>query len=144
MALPLDPDLAPIMPPASRAPAPAAATRPAVVVLPAEPERWTRSHTLAFPLIVDGERLEAITATALTGEQLLDCVLRTEDNGLLGRLVRAEMCKLPAEVFSGLHADDHLAIEEMLRPLLPAVIRADEDGGLADIRADAAKMTAEE
>ncbi len=130
MALPPDPDLAPIEPPpggfpqAAAAPAPAASKRP--VVVPAEPERWTRRLTLQFPLAIDGERLETITATALTGQELLECVLVTSDDRVLGLMVRAAMCKLPHEVFAALHADDGQALEELLRPLLPAVIRRSE------------------
>ena len=126
------------------------------------PAQITRAITIAVNDVVYGRLVEKARAgnrtpnrfaqelfdaawsarCAPTGEQLLECVMRTQDDRVLGRLVRAEMCKLPVQVFAGLHADDYTALEELIRPLLPAVIRADEDGGLADIRVDAAELAA--
>lgn len=131
-----DPDLDPITPPAGAEPAAAepAPVRPGPKVAPADPRLWETTFDLAFPLLVNGERLDRLTIRRLTGQQVAEIILEDDDATSLNVRVRAAMAGVHPGVIAGLEADDAEAFVDKCRPLLPAALVRFEE----HIRADAA------
>lgn len=131
-----DPDLDPIIPPpgAEILAAEAAPVRLGPKVEPAEPRTWETTFDLAFPLMVDGERLDRLTIRRLTGQQVAELILEDDDAASLNVRVRAAMAGVHPAVIAGLEADDAEAFVTKCRPLLPAALARLEE----QIRADAA------
>lgn len=128
-----DPELDPIQPPAGTQPAPAASAPGRPVIVPAEPRLWQDSLTLLFPLIVDGERLEVLTISRLTGQQVAELVLEDDEAISLNARARARMANVHPDVIAALAADDAEAFAEKCRPLLSAGLAALEEQARADI-----------
>lgn len=89
-----------------------------------DPARREAVVPLDHPVTVDGVLVERVTLQRLTGRQLLDLVLATDDDDELGRLVREAVIGLPIEAVEGMDADDQDRVLAAVRPFLPAVIRS--------------------
>lgn len=133
MALPDDPDLKPVpaaqafldaqAASAAAAPTPEA-RRPAIAR--AHPERWTVTVPLAYPLLVDGVLIEALTLRRLPGRELLDLIMEDDAPDSLNRRARAAIAGVHPDVLDALEGDDAVAVMEALRPFLPRALAGAE------------------
>lgn len=130
MALPRDPDLEPVPAAmahlASQAPAQPSA-RPRPVIAPAEPERWSAVIDLAFPLLVDGERVERLTLRAITAREIADIILEDDRETSINAGARAMVCGVHPDVLEALAAVDGEKVAAACRPFLPQSLVAAED-----------------
>lgn len=106
-------------------------------IAPAEPDRWRATLPLSHPLTVDGERLDTITCSVLTGERMLGLVLDAGGNeARLLHLARAAIAGVHPDVLSALSADDFMAVVAASRGFLPRLLSGGQD--FADLLASAA------
>lgn len=129
-----DPDLDPIKPPAGAEPIPTSPSGPRrPVIAPAEPRRWSTVIALDFPVLVDGVRLDAITARMATGADISELMIEDDDETSLNLRVRARICGVHPDVLTGLAATDAEKVTAACRPFLPAGLLALEEIVLADL-----------
>lgn len=136
MAQAHDPDFDPIVPPpgapdqlgVARAPAtePTASSvrwsTPAPEIRPANPDAWSTTVPLEFPLVVDGDTLEAITIRRPTGADIAELMEEDETEATLPVRLRARICGLHPAVFGALWTDDSERVADACRPFLPRAI----------------------
>jgi hypothetical protein len=99
---------------------------------PSDPSAWSRVIPLAFPLVVDGQRLDAITCKRLTGRQLMDLIMQVgeSDEAALREAAYAMISGVHPSVLSALEAGDLDRVMDAIRPFLPPVLRDDLDAAV--------------
>ncbi|PZU93131.1 MAG: hypothetical protein DI527_07750 [Chelatococcus sp.] len=130
-----DPDLDPIVPPpgapdrigvARSAPAGASAavvaSAPAPVIAPADPAAWSTTVQLDHALLVDGERLDAVTLRRPTGADIAELMEHDPNEATLPTRLRARICGVHPAVFGAMWPDDSERVAEAARPFLPRAI----------------------
>lgn len=145
MPLPADPDLKPVaaaqqfLDAQAAAAAPATAAPPAAgpSIAPAEPDRWSRVIPLAYPLTVDGVRLEALTLRRLPARVLTELIMEDEGEESLNRRARAAIAGVHPDVLDALDADDAVEVAAAIRPFLPRALQGAELLELTAAAADA-------
>ena len=100
-------------------PGPAKA-RPSIT--PAQPDRWTKTVPLDYPLIVDGTALDHLVLTRLSARALTDLLMEDDDAESLNRRVRAAVAGVHPDVLDALEGDDATRVMEAIRPFLPRAI----------------------
>jgi hypothetical protein len=105
--------------------------RPAPAIAPADPAQWGAVHTLAYPLIVDGERLERVTIRRLTVGDIAGLLIEDDSEATINLRARALACGLHPAVFAALAAEDGQALAMLTRPFLPRDLVTQEDAAMA-------------
>lgn len=108
-----------------------ATARPAPTITPADPAQWGATHTLAYPLIVDGERLERVTIRRLTVGDIAGLLIEDDSEATINLRARALACSLHPAVFAALAAEDGQSLAMLTRPFLPRDLVMQEDAAMA-------------
>ena len=148
MGMPPDPDLKPV--PAAQAhldalaqPAAAPAPLRAVsgpVITPADPDRWSTVVPLAYPLVVDGVRIDQLTLRRLPAREMTDLLMDDDEIESLNRRARAAIAGVHPDVLDALEADDAVEVMAAIRPFLPRALQGAE---LLELTAAAADVLAD-
>lgn len=104
-------------------------------ILPADPAQWAEIVPLAFPLLVDGVRLDSITLRRLTGRDVADLIIADDAGVSLNLRARAAIAGVHPAVLESLEASDGEKVAAACRPFLPAAIAAYERAVAAGLMA---------
>jgi Phage tail assembly chaperone proteins, E, or 41 or 14 len=134
MALPEDPELKPVAAAqaemdrleqeqaSSERASPALPTSARPLIEPAEPDRWSRVLPLTFALVVDGQRIDALTLRRLSSQELIAIIMQDDREESINRRARAAIAGVHPDVLDALDADDALEVADAIRPFLPRAL----------------------
>jgi hypothetical protein len=94
------------------------------VITPANPQDWSTTVPLQFPLVVDGVTVTALTLRRLTARDVADLVIDGFEGISLNAAARAKVCGVDPDVLEALAAADAEVLLGAIGPFLPPAVAA--------------------
>lgn len=99
-------------------------TSPKIEFAPNDRPRF-KAVPLDFPLLVDGETVDAITVMRKTAREVGELQDAMGENGFQFERLMASFTDQPQEVLDALDQDDHMEVSETVLDFLPEKMRAE-------------------